>query len=38
MGANGIYGLSGSGLDIESLVKVGMISKQNQHDLVNSRR
>lgn len=30
MGANGIYGLSGSGLDIESLVKVGMISKQNQ--------
>lgn len=32
MGANGIYGLSGSGLDIESLVKVGMISKQNQYD------
>lgn len=30
MGANGIYGLSGSGLDIESLVKVGMMSKQNQ--------
>ncbi len=32
MGTNGIYGLSGSGLDIESLVKVGMMSKQNQYD------
>ena len=27
-GAKGIYGLSGSGLDVESLVKVGMISQQ----------
>ena len=32
MGANGIYGLSGSGLDIESLVKMGMRNKQNQYD------
>ena len=32
MSANGIYGLSGSGLDIESLVKMGMKSKQNQYD------
>lgn len=32
MGANGIYGLSGSGLDIESLVKMGMLNKQNQYD------
>ncbi|WP_405733090.1 flagellar filament capping protein FliD [Anaerovibrio slackiae] len=32
MGANGIYGLSGSGLDIESLVKMGMMNKQSQYD------
>lgn len=32
MGVNGIYGLSGSGLDIESMVKAGMLSKQNQYD------
>ena len=32
MGANGIYGFSGSGLDIESLVKMGMMNKQNQYD------
>lgn len=32
MGVNGIYGLSGSGLDIESLVKIGMSSKNNQYD------
>lgn len=32
MGVNGIYGLSGSGLDIESMVKVGMMSKQSQYD------
>ena len=32
MGANGIYGLSGSGIDIESMVKVGMMSKQNEYD------
>ena len=32
MGVNGIYGLSGSGLDIESMVKVGMMSKQNEYD------
>ena len=29
MGVNGLYGLSGSGLDIESMVKAGMLSKQN---------
>jgi len=32
MGVNGIYGLSGSGMDIESMVKVGMMSKQNDYD------
>ncbi len=32
MGVNGIYGLSGSGLDIESMVKVGMLGKQNEYD------
>lgn len=32
MGVNGIYGLSGSGLDIESMVKVGMMSKQTEYD------
>ncbi|MBQ1917564.1 MAG: flagellar hook-associated protein 2, partial [Schwartzia sp.] len=32
MGVNGIYGLSGSGLDVESLVKVGMMSKQSEYD------
>lgn len=32
MGVNGIYGLSGSGLDIESMVKAGMVSKQNEYD------
>ena len=32
MGVNGLYGLSGSVLDIESMVKAGMLSKQNQYD------
>lgn len=32
MGVNGIYGLSGSGLDVESLVKAGMMAKQSQYD------
>ena len=32
MSARGIYGLSGSGLDVESLVKVGMMSRQSQYD------
>ncbi|WP_295918939.1 flagellar filament capping protein FliD [Anaerovibrio lipolyticus] len=32
MGVNGIYGLSGSGLDIESLVKMGMSNKNKQYD------
>ncbi len=30
----GIYGLSGSGLDVESLVKVGMISQQKKYDRI----
>ena len=33
-GAKGIYGLSGSGLDGESLVKVGMISHQKKYDRI----
>ncbi len=37
MGVNGIYGLSGSGLDIESMVKVGMMSKQNQLDKMQQK-
>ena len=37
MGVNGIYGLSGSGLDIESMVKVGMISKQNEYDKMQQK-
>ena len=32
MGVNGIYGLSGSGIDVESMVKVGMMSRQNEYD------
>ena len=32
MGVNGIYGLSGSGIDVESMVKVGMISRQKEYD------
>lgn len=32
MSTSGIYGLSGSGIDVESMVKVGMLSKQNQYD------
>ncbi|WP_027407470.1 flagellar filament capping protein FliD [Anaerovibrio sp. RM50] len=37
MGVNGIYGLSGSGLDIESLVKMGMSSKNKQYDKLESQ-
>ena len=32
MGVNGIYGLSGSGIDVESMVKAGMLTKQNEYD------
>ena len=32
MAVNGIYGLSGSGIDVDSMVKVGMLSKQNDYD------
>ncbi|MGL5271796.1 MAG: flagellar filament capping protein FliD [Selenomonadaceae bacterium] len=32
MSANGIYGLSGSGMDVESLVKLAMKAKQTQYD------
>ena len=37
MGTNGIYGLSGSGLDVESLVKMGMLNKQNQYDKMEQK-
>lgn len=32
MSANGIYGLSGSGIDVESMVKAGMMAKQSKLD------
>ena len=32
MSVQGIYGLSGSGIDVDSMVKVGMLSKQNEYD------
>ena len=32
MSTRGIYGLSGSGIDVDSMVKVGMLSKQNEYD------
>ena len=32
MSTMGIYGLSGSGIDVESMVRVGMMSKQSQYD------
>ena len=32
MGVNGIYGLSGSGIDVESMVKVGMMSRQSEYN------
>ena len=37
MGVNGIYGLSGSGLDVESMVKVGMLSKQAEYDKMQQK-
>ena len=33
-GSKGIYGLSGSGIDVESLVKVGMLSQQKRYDRI----
>ena len=32
MSVHGIYGLSGSGIDVESMVKAGMLSKQSEYD------
>lgn len=32
MSVHGIYGLSGSGIDVDSMVKVGMLNKQSQYD------
>ena len=32
MSTRGIYGLSGSGIDVDSMVKVGMMTKQSQYD------
>ena len=37
MGVNGIYGLSGSGLDVESMVKVGMMSRQTEYDRMQQK-
>lgn len=37
MGVNGIYGLSGSGLDVESMVKVGMLSKQKEYEKMQQK-
>lgn len=32
MSGMGIYGLSGSGIDVDSMVRMGMMSKQNDYD------
>lgn len=32
MSTHGIYGLSGSGIDVDSMVRMGMMSKQNDYD------
>lgn len=32
MSGMGIYGLSGSGIDVDSMVKMGMMTRQNQYD------
>lgn len=32
MSGIGIYGLSGSGIDVDSMVRMGMMGKQNQYD------
>lgn len=32
MSTSGIYGLSGSGIDVDSMVKMGMLTKQNEYD------
>ena len=32
MSTSGIYGLSGSGIDVDSMVKMGMMTKQNEYD------
>ena len=32
MSGMGIYGLSGSGIDVDSMVRMGMMSRQNQYD------
>ena len=34
MSVQGIYGLSGSGIDVDSMVKVGMLNKQSQYDKI----
>lgn len=38
MSTSGIYGLSGSGIDVDSMVKVGMLTKQNQYDKMYKKR
>ena len=32
MSTSGIYGLSGSGIDVDSMVKMGMLTKQSEYD------
>ena len=32
MSGMGIYGLSGSGIDVDSMVRMGMMTKQNEYD------
>ena len=32
MSGMGIYGLSGSGIDVDSMVRMGMLTKQNEYD------
>ena len=32
MSGMGIYGLSGSGIDVDSMVRMGMLNKQNEYD------
>ena len=33
-GARGIYGLSGSGIDVESLVNVGLMSEKKKYERI----
>lgn len=37
MSSVGLYGISGSGIDVDSMVKVGMMSKQKEYDSMNQK-